>query len=170
MINHSLLLINLNAIFTRLTAPEKSKTCSSSVSCYLCSLLAQPSHASNLIPPFFEVMCSFCCPSPFLSPCFLFSCLLFSPPPSEAADPALSDPSLLRKLRSNREVALSHLEEVITKYALKQEDTEEQERIKRLEKNSKEKEVWERLGTRVGLQTSSAVSVLHAFALCSVAF
>uniref|UniRef100_A0A4W6D4H8 Death domain-associated protein 6 n=1 Tax=Lates calcarifer TaxID=8187 RepID=A0A4W6D4H8_LATCA len=30
-----------------------------------------------------------------------------------ASDPALSDPSLLRKLRSNREVALSHLEEVI---------------------------------------------------------
>uniref|UniRef100_A0A4W6F0N6 Death domain-associated protein 6 n=1 Tax=Lates calcarifer TaxID=8187 RepID=A0A4W6F0N6_LATCA len=56
-----------------------------------------------------------------------------------ASDPALSDPALLRKLRSNREVALSHLEEVITKYAVKQEDTEEQERNKRLEKD-KQKE------------------------------
>ncbi|XP_076610596.1 death domain-associated protein 6 [Chaetodon auriga] len=57
-----------------------------------------------------------------------------------ATDPALSDQSLLRKLRSNREVALSHLEEVINKYAVKQEDTEEQERTKRLERNSKDKE------------------------------
>ncbi|XP_054462461.1 death domain-associated protein 6 [Anoplopoma fimbria] len=57
-----------------------------------------------------------------------------------ATDPALADPSLLRKLRTNREVALSRLEEVITKYAIKQEDTEEQERAKRLEKDSKEKE------------------------------
>lgn len=57
-----------------------------------------------------------------------------------AIDPALSDPSLLRKLRSNREVALSHLEEVITKFAIKQEDTEEQERAKRLEKDGKAKE------------------------------
>uniref|UniRef100_A0A3Q4BFJ3 Death domain-associated protein 6 n=1 Tax=Mola mola TaxID=94237 RepID=A0A3Q4BFJ3_MOLML len=51
-----------------------------------------------------------------------------------ATDPALSEPSLLRKLRTNREVALSRLEEVISKYAIKQEDTEEQERTKRLEK------------------------------------
>ncbi|XP_040909407.1 death domain-associated protein 6 [Toxotes jaculatrix] len=57
-----------------------------------------------------------------------------------ATDPALLDQSLLRKLRSNREVALSRLEEVITKYAIKQEDTEEQERNKRLEKDNKEKE------------------------------
>lgn len=57
-----------------------------------------------------------------------------------ASDPALVDPALLRKLRSNREVALSRLEEVITKYAVRQEDTEEQERAKRLEKSSKEKE------------------------------
>ncbi|XP_070777416.1 death domain-associated protein 6 [Enoplosus armatus] len=55
-------------------------------------------------------------------------------PYKPATDPALSDPSLLRKLRSNREVALSHLEEVIKKYAVKQEDTEEQERTKRQEK------------------------------------
>ncbi|XP_023250645.1 death domain-associated protein 6 [Seriola lalandi dorsalis] len=57
-----------------------------------------------------------------------------------AQDPALSDPSLQRKLRTNREVALTRLEEVITKYAVKQEDTEEQERSKRLEKDGKKKE------------------------------
>uniref|UniRef100_A0A8D3B4V9 Death domain-associated protein 6 n=1 Tax=Scophthalmus maximus TaxID=52904 RepID=A0A8D3B4V9_SCOMX len=51
-----------------------------------------------------------------------------------ATDPALSDPSLQRKLRSNREVALSRLEEVITKFSVKQEDTEEKERSRRLEK------------------------------------
>lgn len=66
---------------------------------------------------------------------------LISPPPPEATDPALMDNSLLRKLRSNRELGLSRLEEVITKYAVRQEDTEEQERTKRLGKNSKEKEV-----------------------------
>ncbi|CAJ1083034.1 death domain-associated protein 6 [Xyrichtys novacula] len=57
-----------------------------------------------------------------------------------ATDPALTDPSLLRKLRSNREMALSRLEEVITQYAGKQEDVEEQERMKRQEKDSKDKE------------------------------
>ncbi|KAI3357072.1 hypothetical protein L3Q82_015448, partial [Scortum barcoo] len=57
-----------------------------------------------------------------------------------ASDPALSDPSLRQRLRSNREVALSRLEEVITKFAKRQDDTEEQERIKRLEKDGKEKE------------------------------
>uniref|UniRef100_A0A3Q3J3G7 Death domain-associated protein 6 n=1 Tax=Monopterus albus TaxID=43700 RepID=A0A3Q3J3G7_MONAL len=56
------------------------------------------------------------------------------------ADPALTDPSLLRKLRSNRELALTRLEEVITVYAMRQEDVEEQERRKRLDKDSKEKE------------------------------
>lgn len=56
---------------------------------------------------------------------------------SSAADPAFSDASLLRKLRSNREVAVSHLEEVISKYANKQEDTEELERMKRQEKKRK---------------------------------
>ncbi|XP_026204803.1 death domain-associated protein 6 isoform X2 [Anabas testudineus] len=61
-------------------------------------------------------------------------------PYKPATDPALSDPSLHRKLRSNREVALSRLEEVITKYANQQEDTEEVERQKRLEKGSKENE------------------------------
>ncbi|CAK6971639.1 death domain-associated protein 6 [Scomber scombrus] len=57
-----------------------------------------------------------------------------------AKDPALMDSSLSRKLRTNREMALSRLEEVITKYAVKQDDTEEQERTKRLEKNSREKQ------------------------------
>ncbi|XP_030597454.1 death domain-associated protein 6 [Archocentrus centrarchus] len=57
-----------------------------------------------------------------------------------ATDPALSDQSLLRKLRSNREVALTRLEEVITKYAVKQEDTEEQERSRRSQKDGKNKE------------------------------
>ncbi|XP_074543687.1 death domain-associated protein 6 [Halichoeres trimaculatus] len=61
-------------------------------------------------------------------------------PYKPAKDPALSDPSLLRKLRSNREVSLSRLEEVITKYAVKQEDTEEQERIKRQQRDGKDKE------------------------------
>ncbi|KAM9838475.1 death domain-associated protein 6 [Aulostomus maculatus] len=61
-----------------------------------------------------------------------------------AKDPALSDGSLLRKLRSNREVALSHLEEVITKYAVKQEDTEEQDRVKRQERDGKESQKTEK--------------------------
>ncbi|KAI4818288.1 hypothetical protein KUCAC02_011635 [Chaenocephalus aceratus] len=56
-----------------------------------------------------------------------------------ASDPALSDTSLLRKLRSNREMAMSRLDEVITKFAVKQDDTEEQERAKRLEKDGKDK-------------------------------
>uniref|UniRef100_H3CIB9 Death domain-associated protein 6 n=1 Tax=Tetraodon nigroviridis TaxID=99883 RepID=H3CIB9_TETNG len=55
-------------------------------------------------------------------------------PYKPATDPALLDASLLRKLRSNREVAVSRLEEVISKYANKQEDTEELERRKRQEK------------------------------------
>ncbi|KAK5854722.1 hypothetical protein PBY51_004894 [Eleginops maclovinus] len=54
-----------------------------------------------------------------------------------ASDPALSDTSLLRKLRSNREVALSSLDEVIRKYAAKQDDTEEQERARRLDGKDK---------------------------------
>lgn len=54
------------------------------------------------------------------------------------ADPALDDPSLLRKLRSNREVAMNRLEEVISKFSSKQEDTEEQERQKRSDRSSKE--------------------------------
>ncbi|XP_062384941.1 death domain-associated protein 6 [Sardina pilchardus] len=62
-------------------------------------------------------------------------------------DPALADPTLARKLRSNREVALSSLEEVITKYAMKQGDTEEEERQKRQKANQKKevrKKSWSR--------------------------
>ncbi|XP_026156343.1 death domain-associated protein 6 [Mastacembelus armatus] len=59
---------------------------------------------------------------------------------SPATDPALVDTTLMRKLRSNREVALSRLDEVISKYAVKQEDMEEQERKKRRDKDSKEEE------------------------------
>eukprot|EP00063_Salmo_salar_P057987 XP_014032822.1 PREDICTED: death domain-associated protein 6-like isoform X2 [Salmo salar] len=57
-----------------------------------------------------------------------------------ATDPALLDPTLARKLRSNREVALSSLEQVISKYALKQDDTEEEERTKRIERERQKKE------------------------------
>ena len=58
-------------------------------------------------------------------------------------DPALSDSGLARKLRTNREVAISSLEEVITKFAMKQGDTEEEERKKRQKANQK-KEVRKR--------------------------
>lgn len=51
------------------------------------------------------------------------------------ADPALDDPSLLRKLRSNRELAIDRLDDVISKYSSKQEDTEEQERQKRSDRD-----------------------------------
>ncbi|KAK7899335.1 hypothetical protein WMY93_020188 [Mugilogobius chulae] len=56
------------------------------------------------------------------------------------ADPALGDPTLLKKLRSNRELARNRLDEVISKYASKQEDTEEQERMKRVGKDKSNKE------------------------------
>ncbi|KAM4725233.1 death domain-associated protein 6 isoform 1-T3 [Anableps anableps] len=65
-----------------------------------------------------------------------------------ATDPALSDPSLLKKLRSNREVALSRLEEVITKYAVKQDDTEEHERLKRMDKDKENQKVEEKTKTK----------------------
>uniref|UniRef100_A0AAV2K3K1 Death domain-associated protein 6 n=1 Tax=Knipowitschia caucasica TaxID=637954 RepID=A0AAV2K3K1_KNICA len=58
-----------------------------------------------------------------------------------AFDPALQDPSLLKKLKSNREVAQDRLNEVITKYASKQEDIEEEEeKLKRSEKEKSTKE------------------------------
>ncbi|XP_034016879.1 death domain-associated protein 6 isoform X2 [Thalassophryne amazonica] len=57
------------------------------------------------------------------------------------SDPALSDAALQRQLRSNREMSLSHLEDVITKYAVKQENTEEQDRCKRMKKDNQDKEV-----------------------------
>ncbi|XP_029977218.1 death domain-associated protein 6 [Salarias fasciatus] len=55
-----------------------------------------------------------------------------------ATDPALSNPSLMHKLRSNRETAMSRLEEVINKFAVKQDDTEEQERCRRQERDGRE--------------------------------
>ncbi|XP_059365024.1 death domain-associated protein 6 isoform X2 [Carassius carassius] len=55
-------------------------------------------------------------------------------------DPALADPALNRKLRSNRDVALSSLEEVITKYANKQEDMQEEEVRKKQERDRQKKE------------------------------
>lgn len=58
-----------------------------------------------------------------------------------ALDPALADPMLAQKLRSNRELALSSIEEVISKYANIQDDAEEEERRKRLGKEKQKKEV-----------------------------
>ncbi|XP_052441277.1 death domain-associated protein 6-like [Carassius gibelio] len=55
-------------------------------------------------------------------------------------DPALTDPALTRKLRSNRDMALSSLEEVITRYATKQEDIEVEEMRKRQERDRLKKE------------------------------
>ncbi|XP_005159495.2 death domain-associated protein 6 isoform X1 [Danio rerio] len=55
-------------------------------------------------------------------------------------DPALMDPALHRKLRSNRDVAISSLEEVINKYANKQEDMEVEETKKRQDRERLKKE------------------------------
>lgn len=60
-----------------------------------------------------------------------------------ALDPALTDPALNRKLRSNRDMALNSLEEMITKYANKQEDIEVEETRKRQERDRQKKEVKE---------------------------
>ena len=46
-------------------------------------------------------------------------------------DPALSDPVLARRLRENRSLAMSRLDEVISKYAMMQDRNEESERQKR---------------------------------------
>lgn len=46
-------------------------------------------------------------------------------------DPALSDPTLARRLRENRSLAMSRLDEVISKYAMMQDKSEEGERQKR---------------------------------------
>ncbi|KAM5262962.1 death domain-associated protein 6 [Ctenodactylus gundi] len=46
-------------------------------------------------------------------------------------DPALSDPVLARRLRENRSLAMSRLDEVISKYAMMQDKSEERERQKR---------------------------------------
>lgn len=46
-------------------------------------------------------------------------------------DPALSDPTLARRLRENRTLAMNRLDEVISKYAVMQDRSEEDERQKR---------------------------------------
>lgn len=46
-------------------------------------------------------------------------------------DPALSDPVLARRLRENRNLAMNRLDEVISKYAMMQDKSEEGERQKR---------------------------------------
>ncbi|XP_068929532.1 death domain-associated protein 6 isoform X2 [Petaurus breviceps papuanus] len=46
-------------------------------------------------------------------------------------DPALSDPVLARRLRENRSLAISRLDEVISKYAMMQDESEEGERQRR---------------------------------------
>ncbi|XP_006882149.1 PREDICTED: death domain-associated protein 6 [Elephantulus edwardii] len=46
-------------------------------------------------------------------------------------DPALSDPTLARRLRENRSLAMSRLDEVISKYAMMQDKSEEGERQKK---------------------------------------
>ncbi|XP_043092085.1 death domain-associated protein 6-like [Puntigrus tetrazona] len=58
---------------------------------------------------------------------------------TEPLDPALTDPTLNRKLRSNRDVALSSLEEVITKYAIKQEDIEVLEEMRKRQERDRQK-------------------------------
>uniref|UniRef100_A0A8C6UC22 Death domain-associated protein 6 n=1 Tax=Neogobius melanostomus TaxID=47308 RepID=A0A8C6UC22_9GOBI len=71
------------------------------------------------------------------------------------SDPALEDPSLQRKLRSNRELAIDRLNDVISKYTSKQEDTEEQERLKRSEKDKSNKEVHTAAGSVISQQEGS---------------
>ncbi|XP_054911194.1 death domain-associated protein 6 [Poeciliopsis prolifica] len=66
-----------------------------------------------------------------------------------ATDPALMDPSLLKKLRSNRITALSRLEDVINKYAVKQ-DMVDKEKLRMDKENQK---VGEKSKTR---QTNGA--------------
>lgn len=50
---------------------------------------------------------------------------------SPGIDPALSDPGLARRLRENRSLAMSRLDEVISKYARMQDQSEEGERQRR---------------------------------------
>ncbi|KAG7325704.1 hypothetical protein KOW79_010629 [Hemibagrus wyckioides] len=64
-------------------------------------------------------------------------------------DPALADPMLAQKLRSNRELALSSIEEVINKYANIQDDAEEEERRKRLGKEKQKKENGQQVSIKV---------------------
>ncbi|XP_051991678.1 death domain-associated protein 6 isoform X2 [Xyrauchen texanus] len=55
-------------------------------------------------------------------------------------DPALIDPALHRKLRSNRDMAISSLENIISKFAIKQEDIEVEEMRKKQERDKQKKE------------------------------
>ncbi|MGH0164898.1 UNVERIFIED_CONTAM: hypothetical protein FKN15_069970 [Acipenser sinensis] len=59
---------------------------------------------------------------------------------SSRADPALSDPVLSKKLHSNRALALSSIDQVITKYAALQDEMDEQERKRRIEREKEKKE------------------------------
>ncbi|KAM9435022.1 death domain-associated protein 6 [Clarias gariepinus] len=74
------------------------------------------------------------------------------------SDPAINDSSLERKLRSNREVALGSLEEVINKYALKQDDAEEEDRRKRLEKDKAKKEDGQQASVKAERSDKSEVT------------
>lgn len=82
----------------------------------------------------FENHLYYCCC--FLCMPFSFHPLFLSSLSCVATDPALMDPSLLKKLRSNRVVALSRLEEVIDKYAVEQ-DMVDKEKL-RTDKEVKE--------------------------------
>ncbi|XP_061521346.1 death domain-associated protein 6 [Phycodurus eques] len=55
-------------------------------------------------------------------------------------DPALKDPSLLRKLHDNRELGLNRLEDVINKYAVQQETTDEKDTTRRHSEEQEEEE------------------------------
>lgn len=71
-----------------------------------------------------------------------------------ASDPAIADSELAKKLANNRELALSSLEKVISKYANQQDDMLEEERRKRLEKEKQKKEMRR-------VKKGGAVSVSH---------
>ncbi|XP_028819522.1 death domain-associated protein 6 [Denticeps clupeoides] len=59
---------------------------------------------------------------------------------SQTSDPAIADLSLRQTLQKNRQVAISGLDEVITKYAKQQDDIEEEERKKRQKALEKKKQ------------------------------
>ncbi|XP_051925976.1 death domain-associated protein 6 isoform X2 [Hippocampus zosterae] len=55
-------------------------------------------------------------------------------------DPALKDPTLLRKLENNRELGLNRLEDVINKYAIQQDNADKKDRARRHFEESDEEE------------------------------
>ncbi|XP_077446444.1 death domain-associated protein 6 isoform X2 [Stigmatopora argus] len=55
-------------------------------------------------------------------------------------DPALKNPTLLRKLKENRDLGASRLEDVLNKYANQQEDVDHKDRSKRQGKEGEEEE------------------------------